>query len=114
MDFSALTPTPSQFDKPSAVDNPCIAWVAASYEAKETRAVAVPASEAKGLHGLLVRAATELNLGVKVRINDGKNDHVPSKELWAQLEGSKAKVTVKFTGKTRVLRPRGGAETASE
>lgn len=108
MDFGTLKPETSTIVTATTADNPTIPWLQVSYETNQARQVTVPASEAKSLHSLLIHGATAADLGVKIRINDGTNDLVPSKDLWATLEKASktSKVIVKFQAKERTKRSR--------
>lgn len=113
MDFGSLKPEASTIVT-ATQDNPTVPWLHESFETGQARQVTVPASEAKALHNLLSSGATLASLGVKIRVNDGKTDHVPSKELWETLEQApkNAKVVVKFQAKIRTARPRKGTDAS--
>lgn len=105
-DLNSVTPEPATWQT-STADNPAVAWLQASFDAKEARQVNVPASQARAVVNMLYGASRVTGLGVSIRIKVGKDEFSTSTELWKEIEKLKERaVTVKFRGKTKTDRPR--------
>lgn len=109
--------------KPETVDslvapkeNPTANWIVESFETGTAKQVHIPATDARALVGMLNRAATELDMGVSVRVRVGGTEFVTNKGFWADLDnhakdyqtqsGEPLMVHVRFQAKARVRRPR--------
>lgn len=111
IDFTALKPQAAEWTNPVET-NPAIEWLTESFNAGAARQITVPASQAKDLVYMLNSAGKTADIGVSVRVVIGRDEHVPSKELWEAVAKLKERqITVKYIGKKRVRRPRAAATT---